>query len=73
MIADVNEKNLMEYKRSMMVEIANQFRDQEMILKTKFPGYGIHVSPGFSTDLNENCIWITPFVKQPGDVQDLRY
>jgi hypothetical protein len=39
----------------------------------KLAGYGINYQNGFSTDISESCIWISPFIKQPGDMWDLRY
>jgi len=33
----------------------------------------VQYSGGFSTDVSESCIWLTPFIKKPGDMVDLWY
>ncbi len=29
-----------------------------------FSGWGIFYETGFSTDISENCMWITPYVRE---------
>jgi hypothetical protein len=38
-----------------------------LILSLKMRGAGIHYEGGFSTDSSESCVWLTPFIKPPGD------
>ena len=42
-----------------------------MVAEIKFPGYGVLYESGFSTDVSETCVWMTPFWIKPADVQDL--
>jgi hypothetical protein len=44
-----------------------------VIFQASLNGAGIYYSGGFSTDISESCIWITPFIKEPGDFWDLRF
>ena len=60
-----------QYSRSYLPELATQFRKEDLILRIKLAGYGIQYSGGFTTDVSESCIWLTPFIKQPGDMVDL--
>ena len=55
-----------------MVELASQWREGEMLPRIEFPGFSLFYEFGFSTDISETCVWITPHVKQPGDPQDFR-
>jgi hypothetical protein len=33
--------------------------------------WNVQYSGGFATDVSESCIWLTPFIKKPGDMVDL--
>ena len=48
-----------------------QFRDGEMIVEVKFPGYGVLYEPAFSTDISETCVWMSPYWMEPPDDRDL--
>jgi len=67
-----DEADELKYARAYITEIANQFRDEELIVYLKLKGSGAFYQPGFSTDVSESCAWITPFIKPPGNLQDLR-
>jgi hypothetical protein len=61
------------YGRAYVTELASQYREAEFLLWLQLKGSGAHVEIGFSTDVSESCIWITPFIKAPGDMTDLRF
>jgi len=50
--------------------VLNELEISDVYLKLK--GSGAFYQPGFSTDVSESCAWITPFIKPPGNLQDLR-
>jgi hypothetical protein len=61
------------YKKAFLLEIATQFRAQEILLNLQFNGFGIHHDGGgFSTDISETCHWLSPFVLEPEDYSDLK-
>ena len=63
-----------EYKLAFLLEIATQFRAKEVLINIQFNGAGIHHDGGgFATDVSDTCHWLTPFVLEPGDMQDLTY
>jgi hypothetical protein len=66
------EEEELKYSQSYVSELASQFREQEMIVGVQLKGAGIHFQVGFSTDISESCTWMTPFIKPPGDMWDLR-
>ena len=68
-----SEEEELKYSRSYVSELASQFREQEMIVGVNLKGAGIHFQVGFSTDISESCTWMTPFIKPPKDMWDLRY
>ncbi len=75
-IEDIEEEERYSqlYKDAYLPEIAAQYRMTDGILRLDFNGVGInHDGGGFSTDISETCHWLTPFVKMPEDMQDLRY
>jgi hypothetical protein len=57
-----------ELRRAYITELASQFRDEELIVNLKIKGFGMHYEGGFSTDFSESCVWMTPFIKEPGNV-----
>lgn len=62
-----------QYKLAFILEVATQFRAKEVLINVQFNGAGInHDGGGFATDVSDTCHWLTPFVKEPGDFQDLR-
>ncbi len=67
-----DEAETLKFARAYISEIANQFRDEELIVKIKVKGSGMFYQPGFSTDISESCAWLTPFIKPPSDLFDLR-
>lgn len=74
-LLDMDEKERYDpkYKVAYFLEIASQFRPKEVLLHLNFNGKGInHDGGGFSTDISETCHWLTPFVLEPGDFNDLR-
>jgi len=60
------------YSRAYVTELAAQFREAEFLLRLQFKGSGAQVQIGFSTDISESCIWITPFIKPSEDMSDVR-
>ena len=63
-----------EQKKNRILELANQYRQKDMLLNMQFNGAGIHHDGGgFSTDISETCHWLTPFVLEPDDPIDLWY
>ena len=72
--ADIKtEEDESRYSRAYVSELASQFREEEMIVGVNLKGAGIHFQVGFNTDISESCTWMTPFIKAPGDMWDLRY
>lgn len=61
------------YSRAYITELAAQFREEEFILRIQLKGYGVQFQVGFSTDVSESCIWITPFIKFTEDMSDVRF
>lgn len=61
-----------KYSRAYITELAAQFREEEFILRIQLKGYGVQFQVGFSTDVSESCIWITPFIKYSEDMSDVR-
>ena len=62
-----------KYKLAFLLEVATPFRTKETLIRLEFNGAGIlHDGGGFGTDISDTCHWLTPFVKEPGDFQDLR-
>ncbi len=59
--------------RAYVPELASQFREGELILRLEMKGVAINYQSGFTTDIAESCIWLTPFIKKPGNFWDLRY
>ena len=73
-IMDIEESKRFseQLKQNYFQQLASQFQKKDMILNLKFNGAGIqHDGGGFSTDISENCHWLTPFVKEPDDFSDL--
>jgi len=77
---NVTEDKLDGLKRAFLPEIASQFRfvcfvclplskapfrDGQMLASLSFRGYGAFLQTGFSTDMSENCLWLTPYVRKP--------
>ena len=60
------------YSRTYVTELASQFREEEFILRIKLKGSGVQFQVGFSTDVSESCIWLTPFIKPSEDMSDVR-
>ena len=62
-------------ERDFVGEIAAQFRPGELLAQVNFSHYSVYTEYGFSTDISETCLWITPIVKDPPveDKQDFRY
>ena len=49
-----------EQKKIKILEVANQYRQKDMLLNLQFNGAGIHHDGGgFSTDISETCRWLT--------------
>ena len=67
MEANITDENRRAYKEAYLPEIAMQARDGQMIAYMEFDGWGISYDVGFSTDISQNCIWITPWVLEPDD------
>ena len=61
-----------KYSRAYITELAAQFREEEFILRIQLKGYGVQFQVGFSTDVSESCIWLTPFIKFSEDMSDVR-
>ena len=61
-----------KYSRAYITELAAQFREAEFILRIQLKGYGVQFQVGFSTDVSESCIWLTPFIKFSEDMSDVR-
>lgn len=60
-----------EYKKALLIEILTQFRDGEMIARYSFPGgFAVYQELGFSTDVSETCVWLSPLYVEPDDAQD---
>jgi hypothetical protein len=59
--------------RAHVPELASQFRENELILRLDMKGVAINYQSGFTTDIAEACIWLTPFIKEPGNFWDLRF
>ena len=55
------------YRQAFLLELASQHFNGDMVPQIQFYGHGVHYGPGFSTDLSENCVWLTPFVSEPKD------
>jgi len=74
----LNDMNISEHTdkirlgRAFISEVGNQFRDEEFIVSVKLKGSGVFYQTGFSTDISESCTWLTPFIKHPANLQDLR-
>ena len=62
-----------KFKKNYFAQIASQFHweKNDVILNLQFNGVSIVHDSTFSTDISESCHWLTPFVKQPDDWQDL--
>lgn len=60
------------YGRAYVTELAAQYREAEFLLRLQLKGSGVQVQIGFSTDISESCIWITPFIKPSEDMNDVR-
>jgi hypothetical protein len=60
------------YSRAYVTELASQFREEEFISRIQLKGSGIQFQVGFSTDVSESCIWVTPFIKPSDDMSDVR-
>ena len=63
------------YSRAYVTELASQYREEEFISRIQLKGSGIQFQVGFSTDVSESCIWVTPFIKPavPDDMSDVRF
>ena len=66
------EANRQKYERAFLPEVASQFRNGQMVPMMRFPGAGVFYGKGFSTDLSENCLWLTPYVQKPSDPETLQ-
>ena len=64
-LEDANASTVRHLKSAFVVEMAAQFRSGEMIAEVDFSGFGTYLEYGFSTDVSESCIWMTPMVKRP--------
>ena len=64
-LEDANASTVRDLKSAFIVEMAAQFRSGEMIAQVNFNGFGTYLEYGFSTDVSESCIWMTPMVKRP--------
>ena len=64
-LEDANASTVRNLKSAFIVEMAAQFRGGEMIAQVNFNGFGTYLEYGFSTDMSESCIWMTPMVKRP--------
>jgi hypothetical protein len=62
----------LKYSRTYVTELASQFREEEFILRIQLKGSGVQFQVGFSTDVSESCIWLTPFIKPSDDMTDVR-
>ena len=61
-----------QLKKDFFFQLASQFDPFDMMLHLDFNGAGInHDGGGFSTDVSETCHWLTPFVTEPDDFEDL--
>jgi len=69
-ITTVEEK--VSYGRAFVTELASQFREAEFLLRLQLKGSGAMVEIGFTTDISESCLWITPYIKKPDNFSDLR-
>ena len=63
------------YSRAYVTELALQYREEEFISRIQLKESGIQFQVGFSTDVSESCIWVSPFIKPgiPNDMSDLRF
>jgi len=61
-----------KYSRAYVTELASQFREEEFITRIQLKGSGLQFQMGFSTDVSESCIWVTPFIKPSEDMSDVR-
>ena len=64
-LEDANASTVRDLKSAFIVEMSAQFRSGEMIARVNFNGFGTYLEYGFSTDVSESCIWMTPMVKRP--------
>ena len=67
MDAEITAENRREYLLAYLPEIAMQCRDGDLITYMEFNGWGLQYDVGFSTDISQSCIWITPWVLEPFD------
>ena len=69
-----NERQLKKYKTIYLPEIASQFRPSDIFLSIKFDsGFGVqHDGGGFITDISDTCHWLTPYVTEPDDPDDIK-
>ena len=69
-----NERQLKKYKTIYLPEIASQFRPSDIFLSINFDsGFGIqHDGGGFITDISDTCHWLTPYVTEPDDPDDIK-
>ena len=63
-----NTNSLTIVFRAYITELAAQFGEQDLVVNFRMKGVGIHFEKGFSTDYSESCVWLTPFIKPPGDL-----
>ena len=64
-LEDANASTVKGLKSAFIVEMSAQFRSGELIAQVNFNGFGTYLEYGFSTDVSESCIWMTPMVKRP--------
>lgn len=69
-ITTLEEK--VRYARAYVTEMASQFREAEFLLRLQVKGSGAMVQIGFTTDISESCLWITPYILPPGNMSDVR-
>ena len=60
-------------KRHYLTKLAAQFRYGEFLLAANFSGHGLVTSLGFTSDLTDACVWMTPVTKESEDVYDFQY
>ena len=69
-LEEVNASTVSDLKSAFIVEMSAQFRAGEMISQVNFNGFGTFLEYGFSTDVSESCIWMTPMVTRPNGYVD---
>ncbi len=66
---DLATMDRQQEKRQFFSNIAAQFRYGEMVSRIRFPGHGVIIDLGFSSDVSDTCTWMTPLVREPEKIE----